>query len=57
MERLGGDGEQGNEEQNLFSAVGIETTMKKGSERKPEGRGGVPATLSRRLYPKGSVSL
>lgn len=57
MERLGGDGEQGNEGQNLFNAVGVENMMKKGGERKPESRGGVPATLSRRLYPKGSVSL
>lgn len=52
MERLGGDGEQGNEEQNLFSAVGVESMIKIGGERKPEGRGGVPATLSRRLCPK-----
>lgn len=57
VERLGGDGEQGNEGQNLFNAVGVENMMKKGGDRKPEGRGGVPATLSRRLYPKGSVSL
>ena len=41
----------------MFNAVGVENMMKKGGERKPESRGGVPATLSRRLYPKGSVSL